>query len=222
MAAPSCKPRPKILRRVPRIALKGTLWRTPLRSWKVYNTFQVWGLLLCIVKYLHHPAFSDGSLCTVAFFDLWCLFWAQIRWVCDHWWRFHCLRRDLRSVVTEYSDLESVQPLRKDEAGNKTSKERVLSTLLVIGPSFGESCEIKADCYFVQVCCRWCCRTSVPAVGVKDVRQETTSSTPHTYAPAMASSRLWMCGGFCRVGSFPTWPGRCSISMRAVSARAQW
>ena len=50
--------------------VKGTLWRTPFRSWKVYNTFQVWGLLLCIVKYLHHPAFLDGSLCTVAFFDL--------------------------------------------------------------------------------------------------------------------------------------------------------
>ena len=134
---------------------------------------------------------------------------------------------DAISDQSSQSTLESVQSLRKDEAGNKISKERdwVLSTLLVIGPSFGESCEMKADCYFVQVCCRWCCRTSVSAVSVKDVRSvrhETTSSTPHTYAPATASSRLWMCGGFCRVGSFPTWPGRCSISMRAVSERALW
>ena len=78
----------------------------------------------------------------------------------------------------EYSRLESVQPLRKDEAGNEISKERVLSTLLEIGPSFGESCEIKADCYFVQVCCRWCCRTSDGRCPPSDGRRERRTVSP--------------------------------------------
>ena len=86
-------------------------------------------------------------------------------------------RSQISHHSTEYSSLES---RRKDKAGNEISKERVLPTLLLRGPSFGESCEIKADCYFVQICCGWCCRMSVSAVGVKDVwsvRHETTSLT---------------------------------------------
>ena len=79
----------------------------------------------------------------------------------------------VRSVVTEYYYcLESVQSLRKDEAGNKTSKERVLSTLLVIGPSFGESCEIKADWLFLcsSLSSLVFPNVAVSSVDVKDVR----------------------------------------------------
>ena len=51
-------------------ALKGTLWRTPFRSWKVYNTYQVWGASSFIVEYPSNPGMLPNLFGTDDFFDI--------------------------------------------------------------------------------------------------------------------------------------------------------
>ena len=88
---------------------------------------------------------------------------------------------DAISDQSSQSTLESVQSLRKDEAGNKISKERdwVLSTLLVIGPSFGESCEMKAAGGLLL--CSSLLSLVLPNVGVRRRRERRTVSPPWDY-----------------------------------------
>ena len=90
--------------------------------------------------------FIFGSWCTVAFFDLCCSFWVEIRWFCDQRCWLHVF--DARSDQSSKSTLEGVSICARTmlEINRKSS---ILAKS--VGASFGEYCDMKQIGYVVHV-----------------------------------------------------------------------